>query len=43
MSTPGVKVLDKALLILSRFFEKDELSIKELEEYGRTWPEFEYK
>jgi len=35
MSTPGVKVLDKALLILSRFFEKDELSIKELEECTR--------
>jgi IclR family KDG regulon transcriptional repressor len=32
MSTPGVKVLDKALFIISVFFEKDELSLKELEE-----------
>jgi IclR family KDG regulon transcriptional repressor len=32
MSTPGVKVLDKALFILSVFFEKDEFSLKELEE-----------
>lgn len=35
MSTPGVKVLDKALLILSRFFDRDELTIKELEELTR--------
>jgi IclR family KDG regulon transcriptional repressor len=32
MGTNGVKVLDKALFILSQFFEKDELTLKELEE-----------
>ena len=32
MATNGVKVLDKALFILSQFFERDELALKELEE-----------
>ncbi len=32
MGINGVKVLDKALFILSQFFEKDELTLKELEE-----------
>lgn len=32
MDGPSVKVLDKALSILSNFFEKDEFALKELEE-----------
>jgi DNA-binding IclR family transcriptional regulator len=32
VATTGVKVLEKALLILSQFFDHDEISLKELEE-----------
>jgi len=32
MATPGVKVLDKALSILSTFFRKDDSTLKDLEE-----------
>jgi DNA-binding IclR family transcriptional regulator len=32
METTGVKVLDKALFILSQFFNRDELSLKDLEQ-----------
>lgn len=35
MGTDSVKVLDKALFILSQFFEKDELALKELEEISQ--------